>query len=153
MFANMLKESQVFEKEKLMYETILPELEKIADISFAPKCFHIQDEKDKLLVFSDIKELGYKMGDREKGLDFEHCKLLIDHLAIYHATSMVFVEKNKDLMEICSSGMSCDPILVDFIFKSHLTALIAAMEGWEEPEFKELPVKLKKLSVGERKRS
>lgn len=138
----------MFEKEKLMYESILPELEKIADISFAPKCFYIQDEKDKLLVFSDIKELGYKMGDREKGLDFEHCKLLIEHLAIYHATSMVFVEENKDLMEICSSGMSSDPILVDYIFKSHLTALITAMEQWTEPEFQGLPQKLKKIAVG-----
>lgn len=145
--AGLVKESRVFEKEKLMYETILPALEAIAGATFAPKCFYIQEEGAKLMVFNDLKVMGYKMADRKKGMDFEHCKMLIERLAMFHASSMVFVEQNKETMKHFATGMSADPLLVDIVFKSFLARLIETVKEWPEPEFGAIGEDLKKVMV------
>lgn len=143
--AGVVKESQVFEKEKLMYETILPAIETIAGTTFAPKCFYIQEEGSKLLVFNDLRDLGYTMCDRMKGMDFDHCKLLVEKLAVFHASSMILVKDNSKPLEQCNKGMSSDSILVDYLFKSFLTGLIKTAKGWTEPEFETIQESLKKV--------
>lgn len=130
-----------------MYETIIHALETISGSGFAPKCYLIQEEPNKLMVFNDMKELGYKMIDRKKGLDFDHCKLLLQKLADFHATSMVFLRENKEPLEELNQGMSTDPILVEFVFKSYLMRLIEEAEQWKEPEFEGLVGKLKAVLV------
>lgn len=147
-FSDLVKESQVFEKEMVMYEKLLPELEEKAGVSFSPRCFHVQEDGHKLMVFSDMKDMGFKMGNRSKGLDFEHCKLVVISLAKFHASSMVLVEDGKlDLMSQFGQGMSTAGILVEFVFKPHLVKLIETVSKWSEPEFKELPEILERILV------
>lgn len=41
------------------------------------------------LVFEDLGQHGFMMASREKGLNEEHCRLVMERLAEFHATSMV----------------------------------------------------------------
>lgn len=148
-FESLVNVSKVFEKEKLMYETILPALEATSGQTFAPKCFYIQEEGFKLMVFNDLKELGYKMVDRQKGLDFAHCQLLIGRLAAFHASSLVFMRDiNLQPMELLGQGMSADPILVECVFKSNLAKLIEVAGEWTgEPGLESIVEHLKRAFV------
>lgn len=140
----MVADSQVFEKEKLMYETILPTLESISGTTLAPKCYFIQEEGIKLIVFNDLKELGFEMIDRKAGMDFDHCKLLIERMAIFHASSIAFMKDREEFEEL-KQGMSSDPILVEFVYKPNLNRLIEVAEKWTEEEFEDLNGILKKI--------
>lgn len=146
-FATLLQESKVFEKERLMYETVLPGIESISGLTFAPKCFFIQDQPDKLIVLNDMKQLGYRMCDRKLGLDLAHCQIVVERLAKFHASSLKFAEENKSLMESFSTGMSTDPILVEMVYRSNLAKLIETVEGWTDPEFVDILPKLKEIMV------
>lgn len=130
-----------------MYETVLPAIESISGIHFAPKCFYVQEEPNKLIVLSDLKQLGYSMCDRKLGLDLAHCKIVIERMAIFHASSMKFSEENKDLLGNFSTGMSTDPILVDLVYRSNLEKLIETVEKWNEPEFVDVLPKLNEILV------
>ena len=46
-----------------------------------------------LLVIEDLAPLGFRMADREAGLDAEHCLLAVRGLARFHASSVALCEK------------------------------------------------------------
>lgn len=145
--STLSNESQVFEKEKMIYEKVLPGLESISRITFAPKCFYSQETPHKLIVLSDLRPLGYSIRDRKAGLDFDHCKLVVQRLAAYHASSMKFAEDNGPLVESFSTGLATDKILVEVIYRPNLEKLIETAEHWEEPEFVKIVGHLKKILV------
>lgn len=45
-------------------------------------------QPESTLVFEDLGQLGYMMASRELGLDEEHCRLVMERLGEFHATSM-----------------------------------------------------------------
>lgn len=138
-FQNIVQESQIFQKEKLMYEKILPSLETISGCVFSPRYFLIQEDGDKLMVFNDLKELGFKMPDRQRGLDFEHCRLVMQMLGRFHASSLEFLKdkENSQSVTLLNRGMSSDSMLVDGVFKSHLEKLVQVVEEESKVEEKE----------------
>ena len=50
-------------------------------------------ENPPLLVIEDLAPLGFRMADRQAGLDLNHCLLAIRGLARFHASSVALVEK------------------------------------------------------------
>lgn len=46
-----------------------------------------------MIVFEDLKSLGYLMADREIGLDEDHCKIVLEKLGRFHAASMILAEQ------------------------------------------------------------
>ena len=46
-----------------------------------------------LLVIEDLAPLGFRMADRQAGLDLQHCLLAINRLAQFHASSVALSEK------------------------------------------------------------
>lgn len=45
------------------------------------------------IVFDDLTQYGYKLANRQKGLNEEHCLIILKKLAKFHAASMVLLEK------------------------------------------------------------
>lgn len=61
--------------------------------NFFLRCFYAVKEPIQIIVFEDLKELGYVMGDRTSGIDEEHCKLVMNKLGRLHAASLMLADK------------------------------------------------------------
>lgn len=53
------------------------------------RCLYAIKEPIQMIIFEDLKEMGYEMGDRTAGIDRAHCELVMAKLARLHAASMV----------------------------------------------------------------
>ncbi|CAD7091517.1 unnamed protein product [Hermetia illucens] len=93
-------EMDIFEKEKLMYCDIIPQIEScLVNIQTAPKCYYVTSEPMATMVFEDMKATGYDIADRVNGVDINHCKVFLTKLGQYHAGSMILLEKEPSLKE------------------------------------------------------
>ena len=90
-----------FEKETKFYENILPllnaELEKIKEPRLrTPKHFHsVTKEGEQVIYLEDLRPLGFKMTDRQKGMDKHHTMLILRELGRWHAASVLFLGKDE----------------------------------------------------------
>ncbi|XP_011705752.1 PREDICTED: uncharacterized protein LOC105460951 [Wasmannia auropunctata] len=57
------------------------------------KVLYVQSENPSLLVLEDLVPLGFRMADRESGLDLAHSMLAIRGIARFHAASVAVCEK------------------------------------------------------------
>nr|CAD7399519.1 unnamed protein product [Timema cristinae] len=64
---------------------------------------------EETLVLEDLSVSGFKVAERQKGLDLEHSMLAIQRLAMFHAASIVLAKKDPSSMA---------PYSVDIITKS-----------------------------------
>lgn len=90
----IVKNYKLFDKEMTMFETILPKYQKILgknEPAMCPESIKM-DWDNMTLVFEDLNESGFVVADRKEGVDMAHVKLLIEHLAKYHACSMIVAE-------------------------------------------------------------
>uniref|UniRef100_A0A182MWU6 CHK kinase-like domain-containing protein n=1 Tax=Anopheles culicifacies TaxID=139723 RepID=A0A182MWU6_9DIPT len=95
----IIKELLAYEKEASMFRDIVPQLSKLTnDTFFAARCFYASDLPERLIVFEDLKTLGYVTANRHAGLDFEHCALVMKKIGQFHAASMRFAEQRMDLL-------------------------------------------------------
>ncbi|XP_065088833.1 uncharacterized protein LOC135710240 [Ochlerotatus camptorhynchus] len=96
---SVIDELNAFHKEAEMFTTVIPQLSRIAsDEFFAAKCFNATTVPERMLVFHDLKSLGYTMASRHAGLDFDHCALIMRKIGKFHASSMAFAKQNMDLI-------------------------------------------------------
>ncbi|XP_054267786.1 uncharacterized protein LOC128989770 [Macrosteles quadrilineatus] len=93
----MSQETDFFSKEPKMYNVLLPKMKKISGIKFGPKSFHCPVEKG--MVIEDLKPEGYLLQDKFKQLDFEHCKLVMEKLGKFHATTVVCHNDDSQFIE------------------------------------------------------
>lgn len=91
----IVKNYKLFDKEMLMFETILPKYQKILGDSEPAMCPESikMDWDNMTLVFEDLNESGFVVANRKKGVDMAHARILMESLAKYHACSMVLAEK------------------------------------------------------------
>lgn len=89
----------LFPKERLMYEAILPQLEALYEengskVKFAPKCHWIEDKSGRItLVLEDLLTKKFRNINRLKGFDMAHMKRVLEKLAEFHAASVMLKEK------------------------------------------------------------
>lgn len=89
----------LFPKERLMYEAVIPQLEALFEecgskVKFAPKCHWIEDKSGRItLVFEDLLTKKFKNINRLKGFDMAHMKRVLEKLAEFHAASVVLRER------------------------------------------------------------
>lgn len=89
-----IEQMGVFNTEIIMMTTTLKEMEKILDddTKFCAKCLYGQDNPPAIII-EDLTELGFRLADRQTGLDLQHSLLAIKNLAKFHASSVAVVEK------------------------------------------------------------
>lgn len=70
---------QAFQNEIAAYSHLIPELNKFYCNTLPyPRClFAGSDECGAIIVMEDLKEEGFKMANRLKGLDFDHCSAVM----------------------------------------------------------------------------
>lgn len=98
--SEFLRVTKTKEKELSMYRSIIPKIESLTGLPIAPQnycCDH-----DDTVIMEDLKLKGYKMVDRIKQLDYEHCVKALKSLATFHAGSVVLHDTNPDLFKIVS---------------------------------------------------
>lgn len=82
-----------------MMTTTLKEMELILkDKKLGGRCLYTQEKDPPLLIIEDLAPLGFRMADRQAGLDLHHCILALRGLAKFHASSVAVYEKVRILM-------------------------------------------------------
>ncbi|XP_034667580.1 uncharacterized protein LOC117901077 [Drosophila subobscura] len=101
-----IEDLQVYLKE-ISYHDVLPRLELLMQCKrrFGPKLFQCLKRPENTLVFEDLGHLGFVMACRESGLNEEHCRLVMERLAEFHATSMALAVLDPHIFESYSDGM------------------------------------------------
>ncbi|XP_053658200.1 uncharacterized protein LOC128707273 [Anopheles marshallii] len=135
----IIEEMQAYEKEASMFRDIVPQLSTMTnDTFFAARCFYASDLPERLLVFEDLKALGYVTANRQAGLDFEHCALVMKKIGQFHAASMRFAETELELLRrkfhfnMFNPDYSEPSEQMRIIFEKGLEALIAvAKSQWD----------------------
>lgn len=82
-----------FRKEVALYTTVFPEVLNGLDKRYIPECF--LGLEDDVIVLEDMAHNGYVMPNKFKPFDLQHCKILMNTLARFHAKSLVFEELYK----------------------------------------------------------
>ncbi|XP_017011347.2 uncharacterized protein [Drosophila takahashii] len=102
-----LEELAVYLREKIFYFDVLGKLEiLIGDGSkFGAKCLYTTREPIQTIVFDDLTQYGYKLASRQRGLNEEHCVVILKKLGKFHASSMVLAEKEPSVREHFTTGM------------------------------------------------
>ncbi|KAF5269655.1 hypothetical protein FQR65_LT05995 [Abscondita terminalis] len=67
----------------------------------APYPYYLSMQPKQMLVLEDLSALNYKMCNRQKGLDLNHCLLTIKKLAYLHAASLAIYEENPEVISTC----------------------------------------------------
>lgn len=68
-------------------------LGQVLEASLAARCMYVQYEKPVHLIVEDLAPKGFRMADRQAGLDLDHCLIAIRNLAAFHASSVALFEK------------------------------------------------------------
>ncbi|RZF32681.1 hypothetical protein LSTR_LSTR004109 [Laodelphax striatellus] len=83
-----------FCNEAAAYDVVLPALRPPPSqppLPFA-QCLYASSH---LLILHDLCQDGYVMADRRQGVDFHHCRLVLQTLAKFHAASLVMKHNDK----------------------------------------------------------
>ena len=141
-----LNDYKLFVKEKDVFTNFLPKISALLHEDFGPKCHYIT-ENPQIFVMEDLKDSGFKLLDRQAGLDLEHTKLVVDKLAKYHATSMFLAEQDPEAMELYDFGIINKNAKSGDVIPPHtvhgLASLIEVAATW--PDFGDIVEKLKNI--------
>ncbi|XP_046431331.1 uncharacterized protein LOC124185050 [Neodiprion fabricii] len=148
----MISEAGIFAVEMSMMSETLPIMQRILTkagktATLAARCLHVEYEKPVHLIVEDLAPAGFRMADRQAGLDLDHCLLAIRNLAIFHASSVALVEKDLKAVSKYTRGMfhkDRPSAMVEFI-KASTKTLAEEVAKWIElsPRISE---KISKLS-------
>ncbi|EDX12484.1 GD19214 [Drosophila simulans] len=111
------KSDKLFRNEVQFYNTIMPELLKFQAsktnqdtpvFNAIPKCYSARHD---LLIMEDLRERGFQMSDRHKGLSLEETQSVLLQVAQLHGLSLAYkFEKPLEFSNLCSvisEGIFC----------------------------------------------
>ncbi|XP_063223192.1 uncharacterized protein LOC134531421 [Bacillus rossius redtenbacheri] len=139
---DMVERSSAFSTEMRMYRDTLPRMNKLLARcapgqfgSLGPECYYLSSSEEPLvLVIEDLREKGYAMADRRRGLDLEHSLLVVRTLARFHACSVAARAEEPSSVETYASNLFFEEASRTFWennFKSTLTAMAEVVRRWD----------------------
>ncbi|KAL5281256.1 hypothetical protein ACFFRR_004957 [Megaselia abdita] len=137
---DFLEQIDSFSKERTMYMKLLPIMEVILNgEKLAPKCFYTQKNPTGIYVFEDLRALGYKLSNRQIGLDLPHCEIAMRKIARFHASSMILVKKVPSIFDGFKQGLLSEDSIFENaslvkMFGGHLKMLanvVNKFQGYE----------------------
>lgn len=136
-----LRESGAFDREIKMYSSTLPALEGLLneaflkEVSFAPR--FLRCRREDTLVLKDLRDVGFRMCNRHKGMDLEHSSMVLRNLARFHAASVALhadkpsdVESYTDIFYIPEKRDQ-----IDRFVPQTLECVAKAVDTWVDPQF------------------
>uniref|UniRef100_A0A182J9E2 CHK kinase-like domain-containing protein n=1 Tax=Anopheles atroparvus TaxID=41427 RepID=A0A182J9E2_ANOAO len=135
-------DKEMYVRERYVYETLVPAFEAL---------FRTKGESVKLgaryytppsglpvevIVLEDLVTSGYRMANRQEGLDRAHTETVLDHLAKFHAASAVYCESGPPLPTVLTQSYSDLQMAkkTDELFRPSLDSLFEYMKGWDFAE-------------------
>uniref|UniRef100_A0A336MPH4 CSON004997 protein n=1 Tax=Culicoides sonorensis TaxID=179676 RepID=A0A336MPH4_CULSO len=127
-----------YPKEMEVYGKILPAFEAIwkehgIEMTFGPKCFGIFHEPVDIIVLEDLSQDGFSIGNRCIGLDLNHALLVVEKLAQFHATSVIYSEKYGKFDKKFENGYFSNELYTDqwkAYYNKITTSFREAMLSW-----------------------
>ncbi|KDR14785.1 uncharacterized protein LOC110834192 isoform X2 [Zootermopsis nevadensis] len=137
-------EANIYNHEISIYTIVFPAmfhlLNKISTWNYQPfAAKYLYSHSDNLtatLVMEDLKTKGFKLAERDLGLDLNHCLLVIRNIARYHAMSVVLHDKNPEDFKEFMSNLFNDKYResLEPFFKRNATSIAKEVETW--PDYK-----------------
>lgn len=99
----------VHNKEMFVYGCVIAEYNKLFNITnnesirLAPYVHNV-DRENEAIIFEDLSIKGYIVADRKKGLNINHCELVLEKLAKLHAGSIALHMKDSKIFEPFHDG-------------------------------------------------
>ncbi|XP_055543463.1 uncharacterized protein LOC129729009 [Wyeomyia smithii] len=151
----VMENNNIFPREIAVYRDILPKIHKLLrsmsdESPLSPNCSFITNDPKTMLVFEDLKDSGFEMVDRKRGLGIEETKLVLKKLAKLHACSALVYKEQPEIMEpVLEGAINTNPNRQDFLVFHKMCARQVArlVECWEEPKYKTILEKLQKLPL------
>uniref|UniRef100_A0A182RVY1 CHK domain-containing protein n=1 Tax=Anopheles funestus TaxID=62324 RepID=A0A182RVY1_ANOFN len=99
LLVEQFKKADVFEKEILMYKSILPSMVTMISqlgsvIELAPQLIYSSETPSDLVVLEDLTARGYSVENQTLGLSYEQSKMAVEKLAFFHAASAAMLAEN-----------------------------------------------------------
>lgn len=104
----MIEKAGIFATEISMAVNTLKKMNDILGPEHPPlnaQVLHVQKEYPEFLVVEDLAILGFRMADRQAGLDLAHCSLALQGLARFHASSVALCEKEPSQKKLYTKGI------------------------------------------------
>ncbi|KAF5293367.1 hypothetical protein FQA39_LY02852 [Lamprigera yunnana] len=138
------KDLKIYDTESSIYGEVFPLMAKIGfKQKIGPKVYLISKHPMSMLIMEDMSDLGYKMYNRQEGLDLEHCLVILKKLAIFHAASVVLQKNNPELLKKFNrSPCSKENIIKKFLAVTHseLLKVLSKVPGLQK-YVKRIPTK------------
>lgn len=97
-----------FRNEASAYQVVVPALEHFSNVRLPfPECLHATNE---CLVLADLKQDGFRMANKKKGLNFLQASLALKELGKFHGTSLAMKLSDPKQFNKVKSG------LLEFLF-------------------------------------
>ncbi|XP_069676294.1 uncharacterized protein [Periplaneta americana] len=135
-----LADMKGFEKEQQIYGVTFPAMYRIMEEKFPKDKFRPLSAKclpcnlPNTLVLEDLQRLGYKMANRQKGLDVEHCRMAVRALARLHAASVALYKNDPNSMDMFGEEFFVDNERkrqqMSTHFKMNMENLASKVETW-----------------------
>jgi hypothetical protein len=129
----VLLENFIVQKEKEMYEKVLPRINQVLGEKCSADCYYIVDDPPAFIL-EDLKAIGFDIADRQKGLDLVHCKVLLKKLGKFHAASIILNEKEPGIFKSFNEGMFRDSDFIMEMFESAVERVTEIARKWNEFE-------------------
>ncbi|KAG6798994.1 hypothetical protein HZU73_05797 [Apis mellifera caucasica] len=97
------RQQNVFQIELKVLQDILPRIKGFISHQIGPNLLYSSDNPP-FFIMENLKDRGFIMKDRQKGLSREHCSLVIKQIARLHAGSVAIFEKDPELIEFFKDG-------------------------------------------------
>ncbi|KAG8035767.1 hypothetical protein G9C98_001423 [Cotesia typhae] len=131
----LIEDLDIFGVEINMMTEVLKDMESILkNTKLSGRCYFSQQNNPPILVLEDLAPLGFRMADRQAGLDLDHCTLVIRNVAKFHASSLLLYENKPKVKEFCSKGVfgeNCPPTLREFM-RIGMKSMVKAAKSWPE---------------------
>ncbi|XP_078037347.1 uncharacterized protein LOC144470271 [Augochlora pura] len=134
--------------ETRMLRDVLPKVKQLIDHPIGPRLWHYC-ENTRALIMENLIEQGFCMKDRQKGLSFDHCSLVMRILAKYHAATVAIHEKDPEMVEqFKGNGIVAKECAKAFfrLMEVSMERLAEQIKDWAEERCANAAPKIKKMS-------
>ncbi|KAK7571138.1 hypothetical protein V9T40_014742 [Parthenolecanium corni] len=115
-----------YDKETIMYETVIPKLMEILPLSTVPK--HYFTTESDVLMLEDLTEQGYCLADQVQW-NLERCVLLLEQLARFHAASVKLNREDAAVVEVASRVTFLTDEVITKFMKCVYPYLLASLQA------------------------
>lgn len=133
---DMIEKTKLFDVEIIMMTDTVKKMSEMLgyDHRLSGEIYHVRMERPVCLVMEDLGAIGFRMADRQAGLDLQHSTLAIRGLGRFHAASVALCEKEPKQKTKYYRGMFSKeyPEEMSLFFTIGCRVLAEEIEKWPE---------------------